>query len=196
MPDRIYVDYVSYRVRPYEAAPLRCFCCQQYGHVASVCRGNRKCARCGREQKECNDKCEDNQIPVKCPNCDGKHYAGSTQCPQRIKEAKVNKLKKEKCMTYAEAVRSLEVKDKVEKEPEGKGVERSRPVLCLDEGRFLAFIAMVINCAIEIPRKSDRIRMVLDAARRFLDIEEISGDDLESILREEFASAPTAMSES
>ena len=195
MPERIFIDYVCYRVRPFEAAPLRCFCCQQYGHVAAVCRGDKKCGRCGKGQEECDDKCEENEIPVKCPNCNENHHAGSAKCPQRIKEAKLNKIKKEKNMTYAEAVKSLEGKDKeVEKEPEAKRKGVEQQCICFDKGRFLAFIAMVINCAVEIPRKSERIRMVMDAARRFLDIVEISGEDLNDILTEEFAPAPTAMS--
>ena len=29
IPDRVYIDYVCNRVRPYEEAPLRGFCCQE-----------------------------------------------------------------------------------------------------------------------------------------------------------------------
>ena len=49
--------------------------------------------------------------------------------------------------------------------------------------QFLAFIAMVINCAIEMQGKSERIKMVLEAARRFLNIEDITGEDLDNTLR-------------
>ena len=60
---------------------------------------------------------------------------------------------------------------------------------------FLAFIAMVINCAVEIQRKSERIKMVLDAARRFLNVGDISGEDLDTALREGFAPTQTVGSE-
>ncbi|KAK7930715.1 hypothetical protein WMY93_007110 [Mugilogobius chulae] len=30
MPDRVYLDYICYRVRPFERGPLRCFACQEY----------------------------------------------------------------------------------------------------------------------------------------------------------------------
>ena len=196
LPDRMFIQYVCYRVRPFEAAPLRCFCCQEYGHVAAVCRGDIKCGRCGKRQDQCNGKCEEENVPVKCSNCAGNHYSGSAQCPERIKEVKVNKIRKEKRVTYAEAVKSVESKDIVEKQPEterkGNGVE---PVICFEKGRFLAFIAMVINCAVDISRKTERIKMVLDAARRFLNIVDISGEDLNEILTEEFAPTPTEMSE-
>ena len=48
LPERIDVHYVTYRVRTYRG-PIRCFCCQEYGHVASLCRGVRRCGRCGGE---------------------------------------------------------------------------------------------------------------------------------------------------
>ena len=34
LPERVYLDYVSYRVRAFERGPLRCYWCQEYGHVA------------------------------------------------------------------------------------------------------------------------------------------------------------------
>ena len=62
----------------------------------------------------------------------------------------------------------------------------------MDKRQFLAFIAMVINCAVEMQGKSERIKMVLDAARRFLGIEDITGEDLDTTLREGFAQAQSA----
>lgn len=40
--------YMAYHL-PYERAPLQCFKCQRYGHVAAVCRGHRYCRRCGED---------------------------------------------------------------------------------------------------------------------------------------------------
>lgn len=39
IPSRVQMGYISYAVREYIPPPLRCFKCQQYGHVASQCRG-------------------------------------------------------------------------------------------------------------------------------------------------------------
>ena len=50
---------------------------------------------------------------------------------------------------------------------------------------------MVVNCAVEIKGKSERIKMVLDAARRFLDIVDISGEELDNTLRKEFIPSQT-----
>ena len=94
IPERIYVDYMTYRVRPYERGPIRCYCCQDYGHVASVCRRARKCGRCGKEG--CSDECKA-EVP-KCLHCSGSHYVGSADCPKRREEAKVNRIRVEKSL--------------------------------------------------------------------------------------------------
>ena len=40
--------------------------------------------------------------------------------------------------------------------------------LIMDRRRFLAFIAMVINCASEIETKSEKIKMVVHATKEIL----------------------------
>lgn len=70
LPKKVSLGYLIYPVGPYERATLRCFNCQRYGHVAVVCRGRRRCTRCGEDHdgKECNKD-------MKCPNCGGEHIA-------------------------------------------------------------------------------------------------------------------------
>lgn len=51
LPERVKIGYISYPVREYERAPLRCYNCQSYGHIAIVCKAKRRCARCGRENE-------------------------------------------------------------------------------------------------------------------------------------------------
>ena len=140
-------------------------------------------------------KCEEEQKPAECMHCKGNHRAGAASCPKRVKEANVNKMRKEKNMSYAEAVKTLDSVDRnetVQHEPEEKRKETSEPSICYDKKRFLAFIAMVINCAVEIPQKSERIKMVLEAARRFLGVEDITGEDLDDTLRDGFPTAAQA----
>ena len=48
LPSSVSLDYLWYKVRPYERAPLRCFSCQEFGHVAAVCTKSRICRRCGK----------------------------------------------------------------------------------------------------------------------------------------------------
>ena len=69
-------------------------------------------------------------------------------------------------MSYAKAVKRVEKNDEmvaVQKELEQKrnGAEQN---ICMDKKGFLAFIATVVICAVEIHGKSERIKMVLDAA--------------------------------
>lgn len=49
LPERVFLGFVSYTVRQYVPPPLRCYKCQKFGHVAAVCRGKQRCARCGGE---------------------------------------------------------------------------------------------------------------------------------------------------
>lgn len=66
---------LSYKVRPFERAPLRC---QEYGHVGAVCRG----VRSGRYGKDnyCVEECKEDEKQVKCLHCEGNHHAGSAKC--------------------------------------------------------------------------------------------------------------------
>ena len=65
-------------------------------------------------------------------------------------------------VTYAEAVRRVEgrrVSVQTDKErTEEVSVTQN---IIMDKRRFLAFIAMVINCAADIKTKSERIKMIL-----------------------------------
>ena len=182
LPERIYVEYMTYRVRPFERAPIRCFCCQEYGHTAAVCRRERRCGRCGKEK--CNEECKTEE-PV-CLHCKGNHYVGSAECPERKKETKVKEIGVERRVTgtYAEAVKNCERGNRPRRAEDFK--QREDQDVCMDKRQFLAFIAMVINCAVELKGKSERIKMVLEAARRFLNIVDITGEDLDITLREGF----------
>ena len=94
-------------------------------------------------------------------------------------------------MSYAEAAKRVEREDFIsierevcpQQESRRKGNE-SEQNICLDKKRFLAFIAMVINCAVDIQTKSERIKMVLEAAKRFLDVFDVTGEDLDITLKE------------
>ena len=46
VPDRVFFENVSLRVFPFIIPPIRCFCCQRYGHGAISCRRSARCAKC------------------------------------------------------------------------------------------------------------------------------------------------------
>lgn len=39
LPVRVFIGYLSFQVRPYQRAPLRCFKCQRFGHMVASRRG-------------------------------------------------------------------------------------------------------------------------------------------------------------
>ncbi|XP_037536589.1 cyclin-H [Nematolebias whitei] len=38
-------------IMPYIPPPLRCYKCQRYGHIAAVCKGKQRCAKCGADHR-------------------------------------------------------------------------------------------------------------------------------------------------
>lgn len=48
---RVRMRYLSFDVREFIPAPLRCFKSQRMRYTASQCKGKIRCARCGKEQE-------------------------------------------------------------------------------------------------------------------------------------------------
>ena len=73
LPERVFLDYVSYRVRAFERGPLRCYWCQDYGHVAAVCRrtGAGDVGRTGAQKK--TDLTIEQAV---CIHCKSNHEVG------------------------------------------------------------------------------------------------------------------------
>jgi hypothetical protein len=80
-----FADFRHYRVSKSISRPLRCFNCQRYGHVASVCRSQRRCCRCGSSDELHPKKCI---TPPSCCNCSGEHPANHRDCPDYTKRLK------------------------------------------------------------------------------------------------------------
>jgi len=57
---------------------LQCYKCQAFGHVASACKANQKCVRCGGGHEVFN--CPVDRGQPKCANCDGAHSAAYKGC--------------------------------------------------------------------------------------------------------------------
>ena len=101
-----------------------------------------------------------------CIHCKSNHEVGANKCQRRIIEWKceVERTRATNTISYAEATRRVR---------EGNGTgrkEQDRPgtvekqerksdsgSLIMDRRMFLAFIAMVINCASEIETKSEKL---------------------------------------
>ena len=87
-------------------------------------------------------------------------------------------------MSYADAVKELEGSVNERQDENEVDIRAEQKNIHMEKrGFLLVFITMVINCAVEIPRKSERIKMVLDAAKRFLNVVDITGEAVNDMLR-------------
>ncbi|GFR15945.1 putative RNA-directed DNA polymerase from transposon X-element [Trichonephila clavata] len=77
LPQYVKAAYLRCPAREYIANALRCFNCQQYGHLKNVCRGQPTCPRCGEAGHDSND-CSKKE---NCVNSKGEHPAYSRACP-------------------------------------------------------------------------------------------------------------------
>ncbi len=73
---------INERVHPCEAKRsfkvIRCLYCQQFGHQAATCRGDKRCQRCSKDHIHSHVECT--AVPH-CSNCGGGHPASSSHCP-------------------------------------------------------------------------------------------------------------------
>ena len=103
-PEKIFIGYMCYGVRPYVPPPLRCFKCQRFGHVGAVCKGKQRCGRCGGDHEY--GKCEEG-AKLQCCNCGGEHssaYRGSgvSKTTEEVQRARVAQ-----GIGYAEAIKKV-----------------------------------------------------------------------------------------
>ena len=68
-----------------EAKVTRCFNCQEYGHIARICKKSPACAECAGEHRA--EECPKGpEAARKCAVCGGKHRAGAPNCEIERKE--------------------------------------------------------------------------------------------------------------
>lgn len=97
LPCSIAAGFYNLKVRPYIPAPVRCFKCQKFGHVASKCSKEQVCV-CGRALHEGSPCVE----PV-CVNCSGPHSVRSKLCPAYKTEMAIQEIKVKERLSYNEA---------------------------------------------------------------------------------------------
>lgn len=193
LPIRVKLGFVSFSVREYVPPPLRCFKCQRMGHTASVCKGKMRCAKCGGEHDY--GKCEEG-AEIKCCNCGGRHSAAYAGCPVQQEAREVQKIKTVQHLTYAEATRK--VKGAVETKRtnvQGTMAEsfpqkdvndvRNKPDqhVVMNKIDFVAFICAVVNGTSQVERKSDKIKIVVGCANKFLKLAGVTAEEVHEILK-------------
>lgn len=102
IPRELYFGFVKYNVREFVPKPMRCFNCQEYGHIAKLRKGKRRCARCGGDHEY--GKCGTGVKPKGC-NCGGEHSVAYWGCEAMRREITVQRIKVSGKVSYAEAVK-------------------------------------------------------------------------------------------
>lgn len=192
MPERVYIGYVSYLVRAYVPPPVRCFKCQKYGHVAAVCKGNQRCARCSGNHEY--GKCGQGTKP-RCCNCGGEHSAGFGGCMVHKNAVKIQNVRIHEGISYSEAVK------KVKQTEEGQGNEvtiqmneynrssqtqhkiNEDELFKVGKVEFMTFLAEVINCAAQTVSRTERIKIIIKAAEKHLQFEGITLEQVNEKLK-------------
>lgn len=191
LPEKIYIGYICYNVRPYVPPPLRCFKCQRFGHVAAVCKGKERCSRCGGEHEY--GKCAEG-AKLKCCNCGGEHSSAYRGCEASKKAEEVQRIKVNHGVSYAEAVKVVSGNKQVTKQRETnsteagncKGCDRVKEdTLLVNKNDFLLFMADVINCSAQTQSRNERIKIIVRSAGKYLKVKGLSSEDVKEILNED-----------
>ena len=66
---------------------IRCYNCQQFGHLSGNCHSKTACKHCSEDHKI--EDCPNKELESKCMNCRGTHDAVSLVCPTYTKQKQV-----------------------------------------------------------------------------------------------------------
>ena len=80
IPTHVKLGYVRYAVRAFVPKPLQCKNCKGFGHVSSECR----------QTEYTEESCVERR---RCWNCGGDHDPEFLECPVRVKEIEVEKVR-------------------------------------------------------------------------------------------------------
>ena len=160
LPDRVFIGYISYEVRPYVPQPLRCCKCQKYGHVAAICEGKQRCGRCAGEHEY--GKCEVG-AELKCFNCGGEHSSAYHGCEANKKATEVQGINSTQGITYADAAKQASGKEmrvcaEEKREEPCKGCDKVKEDTDCGENEFILFMVDVINCSAQTEGKQKRLK--------------------------------------
>lgn len=190
LPERVFVGYMSYEVKMYIPPPLRCFKCQKYGHVAAVCKGKQRCSRCSGEHEY--GKC-DKDAKLKCSNCGGEHSSAYRGCEVSKRMQEVQRLKVNQGLSYAEATKTVKraVVGPASNVKEGRQCTKCDKIkeetLIVSKNNFVLFMTIyeIVNCSAQTTSRTERIKIIVRSADRFLDVKELLWESVRDTLNEE-----------
>lgn len=99
IPEFVYFGYHRIMTRTYYPSPLQCGNCHRYAHTKRNCQNTPICPECSGEHEH-NPPC---LAEAHCVNCNGPHSARSRECPVKIAETKIVRIKVDEDVPYPEA---------------------------------------------------------------------------------------------
>jgi len=137
--------------------------------VATVCKGKKRCCKCGGEHDY--GQCEEGVEP-KCCNCGGPHSAAFLGCKAQKQATEAMRIKTVQNISYAQAVKQVQVTngDLIE-----NNITQSKDTCshkCVEDGNilvinkinFVAFIAEVINWSAQTDKRTEKLKIIISAA--------------------------------
>ena len=184
LPKEVYLGFMKYNIREFVPKPMRCFNCQEFGHVARMCKRKRRCARCGGDHEY--GKCGEGVKP-RCCNCGGSHSVAYWGCEVLKREVEVQQIRVRGKVSYAEAVKMAGQKRQVEGEG-GREIEvvkqqQEKQKVWREKKNLVTFIAGVINATCEIKSKTERIQIIVKAAEHHLGMRGLKWEEVNDELR-------------
>ena len=163
------------------------------------CKGKLRCARCGGQHDY--GKCE-KEAKMKC-NCGGEHSAAFGGCVVQREAREAQRVKVLSKVSYAEALKKVRETEANNQAPSGR-VQRNLvqsgsnitesqvtnqsqvpvenkeddSILVVKKVNCMVFICHTINVAAQLTKKSDRIKTIVQAAGKFLNIRDIKADQI------------------
>ena len=116
LPDRLRIRAGEFiKVRPYIPLPLRCYKCQNDGHLTKRCRSKQTmCGRCGLDCNEKGSNGEEMEHDLKkcrrtpvCYHCGSAHTTASKECDKYLMENEILAIKTTERVSLADAVRKM-----------------------------------------------------------------------------------------
>lgn len=181
VPKEVFFGLIRFSVREFVPKPMRCFNCQEFGHIAKVCKGKRRCARCSGDHEY--GKCGVGVKP-KCCNCGGEHSVAFWGCEVLRQQTVVQKTRVMQRVTYAEACKMVEQERQIgkhrveEKQVMEKVMAMVERKIEEEKKKMVTFVAGVINATSDVKSKTERIQIIVKAACHSLDMKNIRWEDI------------------
>ena len=211
MPAEIHIGWINYKVREYIPQPLRCFKCQRMGHTAQQCKWRLRCAKCGGEHEY--GKCDkDAKIKCcNCGGEHSEAFAGCVVQRQAKEVQRIKIINKVSYAEALKAVningskqtRINELNQNISSKltecdtvPQRSGLRQFQPGKSVPQEKtcrhkcnvqedtmLVNKKSKVVNVAVQQEKKSDRIKIVVQAAEEFLGIKELKAEEIHAMLR-------------